>query len=104
MLAEDAFWYLDLAARTITWSRAVEELTGHRPSEAAVDTWIERTRSRDRERALWSGAHAVAEGAVAWCQDVRIARTDGTYAPDRSRASWGMPTVAPRRCSARCRT
>lgn len=86
--ASDAFFDVDVAARTIRWSRGIELLLGHDPERLGADlaTWQRLVHPDDAESVLESGRRALPSGASVWSHELRLARADGSHAPVRVRA------------------
>lgn len=86
--ASDAFFDVDLSARTIRWSRGIELLLGHDPERLGADlaAWQGLIHPDDAETVLESGRHALPSGASVWSHELRLARADGSHAPVRVRA------------------
>jgi len=86
--ATDAFFDVDLAARTIRWSRAVTLLFGHDPGRMGqrLPGWQGLIHPEDAPDVIESGQAVLPSGGSVWSHEFRLARADGTYAPVRVRA------------------
>lgn len=89
MAAEESFCYLDLADGTLIWSRGIGVNLGYTATAVGGRTlaeWRERVHPEDRGPVFEGVLAALGAGARAWTGDVRVARSDGSYAHAHVRA------------------
>lgn len=78
----DAVWDWDLTANQVLWNEALEDAYGH--PLATVDRtgewWLNQIHPDDRSR-IYTSIHAVIDGdGIAWSDEYRFRRCDGSYA------------------------
>ncbi len=86
--ADDAFFHLDLADKTIRWSRGVTLLFGHDPERIGprLEQWQQLIHPDEAAAVIAAGAKLLPSSASAWSHELRFARADGSFAPVRVRA------------------
>ena len=78
----DAVWDWNLEAKSIWWYNGFQVLFGYRPDEleSGIESWTNRLHPEDRERTA-AGIYAVIDGGgLAWSDEYRFRRKDGSYA------------------------
>src|SRR5579859_5078487 len=85
--ANDAFFEVDVSARTIVWSPGMRLAFGHDPSKIGqrLSDWTALAHP-DEIAALTANGRTVLSGGAVWTTEMRLARGDGSYAPVRLRA------------------
>ncbi len=76
----DAIWDWRMADGQVVWNEALTRLFGHALSTTQADWWLAHIHPDDRAR-VDTRIHAVIEGdGVAWSDEYRFRRADGSYA------------------------
>ena len=85
--ASDAFFDVDVSAKTIWWSPGIALILGHDASTVGprLEDWQRLLHPDDAPAILARGGQLLPDGTT-WSDEFRMRRADGSYAPVRARA------------------
>lgn len=88
----EVVWDWDLTTDEVTWDPATGPLLDYDRSQlgATASWWYERVHPGDRERVVASIDAAIGLSAVAWTDEYRFRRADGSYAVMQDRVHVGL--------------
>lgn len=88
LVADEPFFFVDLASGTMTWSQAIELALGHRRSAIgrSIAAWAELVHPEDRDRVARRVAPVLDSSADVAVEDIRVTRADGSYVRAHARA------------------
>jgi len=88
----EVVWDWDLITDEVTWDPATGPLLDYDRSQLGdtASWWYERIHPSDRERVVASIDAAISQSAVAWTDEYRFRRADGSYAVMQDRVHIGL--------------
>ncbi len=77
----DAIWDWRMADGHVVWNESLKTLFGHDLAETSAIWWLDHIHPDDRARVDASIHDVIDHGGVAWRDEYRFRRADGSYAP-----------------------